>query len=485
MMNIRIRHKALMIALIGASAISLPAAALARDNAEKAEAALARENADKAVSYAERAVLENPRDPETRVLLGQAYLKAGRMISARDSLAAAVELGDASPRTALMLALAQTGAGEPRLAVGTINMQGSAIPAADRGLALALAGEAARGVEVIASDIRAGNNTPKSRQNLAYAFALDGRWREARAMAAQDVPANEIGDRMTEWASTARPDLYAQRVAALMGAEAVEDRGMPQQLALANSAPVMAAPEPKPQMAAAPAPAPAREPVLVAAAPAAEAELPPVKADTAVRAAPAPSTVSLAVVQPAPAAEPKPAPIPSSRTAPKAVVVASLPASSAAQSDSKPAAAAKPAVQSAPTPEPVKLAAAPKAELKPAARPTRKPAAKPQLPTPAANGTHIAQLGSYASPEAAEAGWKVFQTRYANLKGSQPVITKANVDGKDYWRVAAGGFDRQGANAMCSAVKASGNGCIPIAQAGGNAPSGKSVPNKARLAKAD
>ena len=127
----------------------------------------------------------------------------------------------------------------------------------------------------------------------------------------------------------------------------------------------------------------------------------------------------------------------------------------------------------------------PKAEPKPAAKPASKPAAKPPLPVPAANGTHIAQLGSYASPEAAEAGWKVFQSRYANLKGSQPVITKANVDGKDYWRVAAGGFDRQGANAMCSAVKASGNGCIPIAQAGGNGPSGKSVPNKARLAKAD
>ncbi len=242
-MKTRFRHKALVLALAGAAVMALPVAAPARDNAEKAEAALARENADKAVSYAERAVIENPRDPATRVLLGEAYLKAGRMIAARDSLAAAVELGDASPRTALMLALAQVGAGEPRLAIGTINMQGSAIPAADRGLALALAGETARGVEIISSDIRAGNNTPKTRQNLAYAFALDGRWREARAMAAQDVPADQIGDRMTEWASTARPDLYAQRVAALMGAEAAEDRGMPQQLALANSAPVAPTPD--------------------------------------------------------------------------------------------------------------------------------------------------------------------------------------------------------------------------------------------------
>ncbi len=480
-MKTRIRRNALIIALAGATAMALPMGAAARDNAEKAEAALAKENADKAVSYAERAVVESPRDPEMRVLLGQAYLKAGRMVSARDSLAAAVELGDASPRTALMLALAQAGSGENRLAVGTINMQGSAIPAADRGLALALAGETARGVEIISADIRAGNNTPKSRQNLAYAFALDGRWREARAMAAQDVPAGELGDRMTEWASTARPDLYAQRVAALMGAEAVADTGMPQHLALSNSAPAMPQAAPAPQMAA--APAPAAKPVMVAAAEPVDAELPPVKADPKPVVPAPPSTVSLAVVQPAPVEAPKPAPaaVPSSRNAPKPVVVASLPASSAATSEAAPKAApvAKPA------PEPVRVAAAPAPQARPATQPkpapkaAPKPAPKPQLPTPAASGTHIAQLGSYASVEQANAGWKVFQSRYANLRGAEPVITKANVDGKDYWRVAAGGFDRQGANAMCSAVKARGNGCIPIAQVNG------SSTNKARLAKVD
>lgn len=478
MMIIRIHRKALTIALAGASALALPAIAPARDNVEKAEAALAKENADKAVSYAERAVLENPRDPETRVLLGQAYLKAGRMISARDSLSAAVELGDAGPRTALMLALAQVGSGEPRLAIGTINMQGSAIPAADRGLALALAGDTARGVEIIASDIRAGNNTPKSRQNLAYAFALDGRWREARAMAAQDVPANEIGDRMTEWASTARPDLYAQRVAALMGADVAEDRGMPQQLALSNSAPVTTSPEPSQLMAQAPAP------VQVSASQPESAELPPVHgAQTPAPRQAEPTSVSLAVVQSAPAAEAKPAPTPSSRTAPKAVVVASLPASSVAVADPAPA---RTATSAQPAPEAVRVAAAaPKPEPKPAARPAPKPVAKPQLPTPAASGTHIAQLGSYANPDAAAAGWKVFQARYSNLKGAKPVITKATVDGKDYWRVAAGGFDSQGANAMCSAVKASGNGCIPIAQANASGANGNAVPNKARLAKVD
>jgi len=301
-------------------------------------------------------------------------------------------------------------------------------------------------------------------------------------MAAQDVPAGELGDRMTEWASTARPDLYAQRVAALMGAEAVADTGMPQHLALSNSAPAMPQAAPPPQMAA--APAPAAKPVMVAAAEPVDAELPPVKADPKPAVPAQPSTVSLAVVQPAPVEAPKPAPaaVPSSRNAPKPVVVASLPASSAATSEAAPKAApvAKPA------PEPVRVAAAPAPQARPAAQPkpapkaAPKPAAKPQLPTPAASGTHIAQLGSYASVEQANAGWKVFQSRYANLRGAEPVITKANVDGKDYWRVAAGGFDRQGANAMCSAVKAGGNGCIPIAQANGS-----NSTNKARLAKVD
>lgn len=449
-----------------AMAMGMPAMAHARDNVEKAEQALAKENADKAVSYAERAVVENPRDPETRVLLGQAYLKAGRMIAARDSLSSAVELGDASPRTALMLALAQVGSGESRLAIGTINMQGSAIPAADRGLALALAGDSARGVEVIAADIRAGNNTPKARQNLAYAFALDGRWREARAMAAQDVPAGQLGDRMTEWASTARPDLYAQRVAALMGSEAVKDSGMPGHLALSNSAPAMPAAKPAPQMVS--APEEAAKPVMVA-----EKAPAPAKAEPTAAIPGSGSTVSLAVVQPAATAKPAPE-APRPRT-PRPVIVASLPASSAGTAvEPMPAPAARPVETAAPV---ARVAAAtPKAAPKQVAAPV----AKPQLPVPSASGTHIAQLGSYASPEAADAGWKVFQSRYSNLRAAQPVITKATVDGKDYWRVAAGGFDRQAANAMCAAVKAGGNGCIPIAQVNGSG-----VPNKARLAKID
>ena len=48
--------------------------------------------------------------------------------------------------------------------------------------------------------IRNGENTPKMRQNIAYAYALAGRWREARLMAQQDVPADQVSHRMQEWA---------------------------------------------------------------------------------------------------------------------------------------------------------------------------------------------------------------------------------------------------------------------------------------------
>ncbi len=171
-------------------------------------------------------------------------------------------------------------------------------------------------------------------------------------------------------------------------------------------------------------------------------------------------------------------------------MVASLPPSSAHAEPARPATAEAAPVAAKAAAEPVRMAAAPGPKPAPgpaakpaprsAAKPASRPAASPQLPVPGSSGTHIAQLGSYASPEQARAGWKVFQSRYANLKGAQPVITRATVDGKDYWRVAAGGFDRQGANAMCSAVKASGNGCIPIVQT-----NGANSANKARLAKVD
>ncbi len=443
-------------ALLTGAMAAQPALAGNSNAAAKASEALQEGDVERAVRHAEKSVEEAPRDGVRRAVLGQAYLRAGRLASARAALSEAMQLGEDGPRIALMLALAEIGAGSPRNASILLSQQGSLIPAADRGLAFALAGETARGVEVISADIRAGNDNPKSRQNLAYAYALDGRWREARMMASQDVPADVLDRRMTEWAMNARPEQAAARVAALVGAELRADAGMPTQLALANfpaAAPIAPASKvltPAPRMAVAKpavpvaAPKPAAQPAAKPAAEAvvvARAELPPVQPAKvqAVQPSPAKSDVKLAAV---------PASTASSPAVVRNAVVQQTPAAPA------PAVVTKAAVTTVKPPV---------AKVAVAAKPAAKVAAKASLPVPVANGTHVAQLGSYGSMADARAGWKVFQSRYSNLKGQQPVITQAKVDGKDYWRVAAGSFDAAGARAMCSAVKANGGGCLPIA----------------------
>lgn len=457
--------------LLAGSVLAMSASpALAGDRSvEKASEALAENEVDRAVDYAEKAVAEAPRDADRRALLGKAYLRAGRMASASAALSEAVALGDNSPRVALMLALANIGAGHPREGVAALASQGNAIPAADRGLAFALAGETARGAEIIASAIRAGADTPKTRQNLAYAFALDGRWREARMMAAQDVPADMLDKRITEWATTSRPDQVGVRVARLVGAEYQQDRGMPRELALAN----FPAPAPKPVAPSIVKPAPAM----------AEAKAPALVAPVQPASKPAPAPVKVAEKS-----EPKPVLVASLKPASAAVKTADVPASQAAKPTTmsmaviQPTPAKAPATHSAPAqftstkPAPVKVAAV---SAKPAPAPAKK--AAPALPAPAASGSHVAQLGSYTSEANARAGWKVFQSRYSNLAGQSPVITRATVDGKDYYRVAAGGFDAKGASQMCQAVKASGHGCLPIAKASAKVP----ADNKVRVAKAD
>ncbi|QQN74880.1 tetratricopeptide repeat protein [Croceicoccus sp. YJ47] len=355
--------------------------------------ALAAGQSDAAIALAEGAVLARPDDAATRAMLGRAYLDAGRLVSAREALGDAVTLGDGSARTALMLALAQIGTGYPRIAVATIEAQGTAIPASERGLALALAGETARGVQILTDAIRAGDNSVRARQNLAYAFALDGRWRDARIMAAQDVPADRLDQRITHWAMTARPDLSAQRIAGLLGTTLAEnDRGQPMQLALKQ-----------PQ---APAFANAPAPNAIALNADGAADMPRLEA-------------------------------PAIATAPMAAL-----------------------------PAPIGLSAAPNVEAKAAPRSAavvsvRAPAALPQA---GAGGSHVAQLGSFLSMADARAGWAVFQSRYANLRGVMPAIGTARVAGRTYYRVGAAGFDAQDAARMCQAVKAGGHGCLPIAR---------------------
>ena len=204
-------------------------------SAAQAEQALAHGQTDKAVLLAEGAVSKEPRDVTARATLGRVYLKAGRFESASTALNDAMSLGDNSARTALSLALARIGAGHGHEAVALLDDWKDTIPSADRGLALALAGETSRGVAVLSDALRAGDNTPKMRQNLAYAYALDGRWNEAKTMMGQDVGADQIDQRISDWALAAKPENYRGRVATLLKAPTQADHGMPQALALSNT----------------------------------------------------------------------------------------------------------------------------------------------------------------------------------------------------------------------------------------------------------
>ena len=361
------------------------------------------------IASAEAAVAAYPRNADYRALVGSAYLEAGRFASAERAYAEAIELGDNSARTALSHALAAIGAGRQDAALATLSKWDGAMDAGDYGLALALAGRPQQGAHVLGNAIRQGQNTAKVRQNLAYAMALAGDWRSARVMAAEDVPADQLGQRLGDWAATSAPEFYQVRVAKLLGVPVVHDSGMPTHLALAN------APEttPEPTMYFAEANAlenaievQESEAVAVAVAPTEPVETVAV-ADDGRR------YVSNAIVQAVP-----------ERT----------------EAKSAPVRVAKTETRSAPKAKPAQKA-----------------------PTKLASGDHRIQLGSFLSEDDAERAKGVYARKYPQLDSSTFRIAKAQVNGKTYYRVSAGGMAKTSAQAMCSSIKAGGSGCIAYA----------------------
>jgi tetratricopeptide (TPR) repeat protein len=414
-------------------------------------------SAEKSVASAERAVARNPQNPSLRAGLGVAYLQAGRFASAGTALDDAMRLGDNSPRTALSLALARIGSGRGREAVAILDDWRDTIPASDLGLALALAGESSRGVAILTDALRAGQNTAKLRQNLAYAYALDGRWREARTMMAQDVPADLIDQRVSEWAMQGKPEDFQKRVAALLGAPVRNDPGLPRNLALGETAPI--------EQVAAEATA---NPSPVAGTPtAALTELPASNQP----AAPALATLAeMPAVAEAPAAAP--APIDAFATA---TPVEAPPALQQAPAVEPPASFASAFATSSGSTAVVQPVPADWQPVRAAPRSVRValPAAKSAAPR---NGSHLVQLGSFASPQGARRAWGILAARNPRLREYRMVITPAVVNGRNFWRVAAAGFDASGAVGMCASVRGRGGACF--AYAATHAPAG-AVPGKA------
>ena len=191
---------------------------------------------DKAVAAAERAVAGNPGDPASRAALGRAYLAAGRPASAIGALGDAMALGETTPATIVALALAQVAVGQQEAAVRLLDEWHDSVPQSDLGLALALAGEPSRAVAVLTDALRRGMGDARLRQNLAYAHALNGRWRVAALIAAQDLPPARVQQRIEVWARLAPPEAAGERVAHVLGTRLRADPGYPPALALAPGA---------------------------------------------------------------------------------------------------------------------------------------------------------------------------------------------------------------------------------------------------------
>jgi Flp pilus assembly protein TadD len=417
--------------LLASSTMAAGIAATANDDtnapvrAEKlvrsAEKALGKHRAWKAVEAAEAAVALQPRNARYRVVLGKAYLMAGRFSSASAALNDAVTLDPSNGEAALNLALAQIATGSWGQARTTLTKNEGTIAPADRGLALALAGDPVAAVTVLTAAAREPGADAKTRQNLALSLALAGQWQQAKTVAALDVAPAEVDKRIMQWATFARPQGAADQVAALLGVTPVEDAGQPQRLALNTSAPTVAAVVQKvdPVDAYMPAQVASAEPTPVAeATPAAE---PAATAEVAEEAAVTEAKAPTPVIAAAPVVAPTPM---------------------------------RPAVRTIAAPRfPYKMAAA--------VRPVTRTVAW----APERGGFHV-QLGAFENAAVARDAWGRMQRSIGALKGMAPAGMPFVKDGTRFYRLSVGGFSRGDANVICARVRARGGRCFVRANAG-------------------
>lgn len=404
----------------GTAAVSQETAARQAEGfAKKASKALVKKKAAKAVVFAEQAVALQGRNVGYRMMLGQAYLAAGRFQSAEQSFSDTLTLSPENERAALNLALAQVALGKGESAQATLADYRDKLAAADFGLAMALAGNPTEAVRVLEFATRAPDSDAKTRQNLALAYALAGKWTNAKVMAVQDLTPDEADARLAQWAGFARPGGGSMQVASLLGVRPVIDSGQPMRLALvAPMAPVaVAAAE-----VAAPSPEPvAPEPVAVAAVEAPAYETP--------------APVEVAAAQPA--AAPEPALIRADpRPVREAVIAPSRPVAVKALT-AKATASARPA-----------------GYMKAAAFRTVK------------GGQFVVQIGAFQNSSSAERAWNRLAGR-VDLAAFDAVNGAAKMRNANLVRVAVGSFgNRADANRMCARIKQTGNVCFVRVQSG-------------------
>ena len=414
-----------------------------------------------ALPFAEKAVEASPSDIGFRMLLADLYLKNGRFQSAETTFEDVLALDPGNVRAGLSVALARVALGRTGGAIAQLDEMNGA-PAADLGLAYALAGELRRAVEILEPAARAPGADARVRQNLALTYAFAGDWQKARTTAAQDISPDQLAARMAQWASFAQPRSAHQQVAALLGVTPSEDAGQPVRLALAQpQGSAFASAEPAPE--AAPAPVQLAAYQAPAEAPAAIGGPAPVENVTA---APAPSEF---------------APMPVWVSAPEAHVAIEAPAAPAAPveaiEEAKPVYAA--AVESLVAPQAAVFKASgpalPEAKpfrTAPAATPKaapKKPVRLASAPAPAVSsgtGGYAVQLGAFSSVANVERAWAQAYQRYG-FADRTPLSTTVKLPKGTFHRLSVAGFGSHSEAArVCQSVKAKGGSCFVRAVAG-------------------
>ncbi|HET9398625.1 MAG TPA: tetratricopeptide repeat protein [Sphingomicrobium sp.] len=380
--------------------------------ATKAQLALASNDVAGAIPLAELAVERSPQDAGFRALLGNCYLAAGRFSSAEAAYRDALSIFGNQPQVVLKLALVQIAQGKNEEAKLLLAEAQGMLDSSDTGLALALAGDPQGALALLEPAARAVGADARTRQNLALAYAFAGDWAQAKTVAAQDVPADQIDARIQQWMVLAQPARVSDQVAAFIGVQpAASDPGQPVRLALHKDEAVReASAEPIAQ------PAPVEQPVETAAADVTAAQPVPVAFASAEPVAPPPAYVAEESVQ---LAEARPA------LSPAAVRL------------------------SDPLPK-LRKAAAPRA----------------------VNGKSraVVQIGAYSSRERIAFAWNKVSGKHSSLKRYTPVTARFTGGEGVVYRLSVKGFasDREAAN-LCASLKRAGAACF-VRSVSGDAP---------------
>lgn len=402
--------------------------------ATRALAALNANDIPAAVGFAERAVQKTPDDAGFRALLGSTYFAAGRFRSAEQAYKDSLSIYSNQPQVVLKLALVEIGLGKNQEALGFLEAGRDVLDPSDYGLAVALAGRPADAIEVLEPVARGPNSDARVRQNLALAYALAGDWTNARTIAAQDVPGDQLDARIHQWMQMAAPGNQSTAVAALIGVTpAAVDPGQPTRLALNKSETQMAQASPAPVPAPEPAPvhptepAPQPQQVADALAPAPAPVLAPPPADSFVA---APPPVAVAQAEPAPAPKPR------------------------AVATNKPKAAAP----------------ARKAEKLARASTSAKGAPMHAASARRSASRAVVQLGAYSKADSVLVAWNKKARKFRSLQEYTPMSARFASQKGTFYRLSVQGFGSVNeAQALCSSLRRAGGSCF-VRNVAGDAP---------------